>query len=82
MAKLTVAIIAFAATLPFGPVANAEPSSSCDANYSGPCVPVDSDVDCAGGSGNGPSYVQGPVRVVGSDIYGLDRDGDGIGCDS
>jgi len=26
--------------------------------------------------------VQGPVRVVGTDIYGLDRDGDGIGCDS
>jgi len=54
--------------------------SSCDPNYSG-CVPVDSDVDCAGGSGNGPSYVSGPVRVVGSDIYGLDRDGDGYGCE-
>ncbi|MGH4024403.1 MAG: hypothetical protein ACRDRV_07435 [Pseudonocardiaceae bacterium] len=39
------------------------------------------DVDCAGGSGNGPAYVQGPVRVVGSDIYGLDRDSDGEGCD-
>jgi integrase/recombinase XerD len=24
----------------------------------------------------------GPVRVVGTDIYGLDADGDGIGCDS
>ena len=54
---------------------------SCDPNYSGGCVPIDSDVDCAGGSGNGPSYVQGPVRVTGSDIYGLDRDGDGIGCE-
>jgi resuscitation-promoting factor RpfB len=53
----------------------------CDPNYSGACVPIDSDVDCAGGSGNGPSYVDGPVRVVGDDIYGLDRDGDGIGCD-
>lgn len=53
----------------------------CDPNYSGDCVPIDSDVDCAGGSGNGPSYVQGPVRVTGSDIYGLDRDGDGIGCE-
>lgn len=53
----------------------------CDPNYSGACVPIASDVDCAGGSGNGPAYVQGPVRVIGTDIYGLDRDGDGIGCD-
>jgi len=59
-----------------------EPESGCDPNYAGGCVPIDSDVDCAGGSGNGPSYVNGPVRVVGSDIYGLDRDGDGIGCES
>ena len=53
----------------------------CDPNYSGACVPIASDVDCAGGSGNGPKYVNGPVHVVGSDIYDLDRDGDGIGCD-
>lgn len=53
---------------------------SCDPNYD-PCVPIASDVDCAGGSGNGPAYVQGPVRVIGSDVYGLDRDGDGIGCE-
>ena len=52
----------------------------CDPNYE-PCVPIDSDVDCAGGRGNGPSYVQGPVRVVGRDPYDLDRDGDGIGCE-
>ncbi len=38
------------------------------------------DVDCAGGSGNGPAYVRGPVYVVGTDIYDLDRDGDGVGC--
>lgn len=55
-------------------------SSNCDPNYSGACVPIASDVDCAGGSGNGPAYVSGPVYVVGSDIYGLDRDGDGVGC--
>jgi hypothetical protein len=56
------------------------PIDRCDANYS-PCVPIDSDVDCAGGRGNGPSFVSGPVKVIGRDIYGLDRDGDGIGCD-
>lgn len=56
-------------------------SSTCDPNYSGACVPIDSDVDCAGGSGNGPSYVRGPVTVIGSDIYDLDRDGDGVACE-
>ncbi|WP_205718440.1 G5 domain-containing protein [Actinomadura sp. WMMA1423] len=54
----------------------------CDPNYTGACVPIASDVDCAGGSGDGPGYVAGPVRVVGSDIYDLDRDGDGIACDT
>lgn len=53
----------------------------CDPNYAGPCVPIASDVDCAGGSGNGPAYVRGPVTVVGSDIYGLDSDHDGIACE-
>jgi|GEM_PF-2438276 len=59
----------------------AEPS--CDPNYSGACVPnvYPSDVDCAGGSGNGPYYVQGPVQVIGTDHYGLDRDGDGTACE-
>jgi hypothetical protein len=52
----------------------------CDPNYSG-CVPIASDVDCAGGSGNGPAYVQGPVRVIGTDKYGLDNDDDGYGCE-
>ncbi len=56
-------------------------SGGCDPNYSG-CVPIDSDVDCASGSGNGPSYVVGPVNVIGTDIYGLDDDGDGIGCEN
>jgi hypothetical protein len=68
------------------PVQQAEPApvdagGGCDSNYEGQCVPIDSDVDCAGGSGNGPSYVSGPVYVVGSDVYDLDRDGDGIACD-
>lgn len=72
----------FIAVLAFAPVASAEQGSDCDSNYSGACVPVDSDVDCEGGSGNGPSYVSGPVTVVGNDIYGLDRDGNGTGCES
>jgi hypothetical protein len=56
--------------------------SGCDPNYVGACVPAAaSDVDCAGGSGDGPDYV-GPVQVVGSDPYDLDADGDGYACES
>lgn len=55
-------------------------SQECDPNYE-PCVPIASDVDCAGGNGNGPVYVTGPIFIVGEDIYGLDRDGDGKACE-
>jgi hypothetical protein len=55
--------------------------SSCDPNYSGACVPIASDVDCAGGSGNGPAYLSEAAKITGSDIYDLDADGDGWGCE-
>ena len=55
------------------------PSGDCQ-GYD-PCISPGSDVDCAGGSGNGPRYVGGPVSVNGSDPYGLDSDGDGLGCE-
>ena len=57
-----------------------EQSSGCDPNYSG-CVPIASDVDCSGGSGNGPEYVEGPIQVIGTDKYRLDADHDGIACE-
>lgn len=57
------------------------PEAGCDSNYTGACVPIASDVDCAGGSGNGPEYVRGPVHVVGTDHYKLDSDGDGVACE-
>ena len=62
----------------------AAPTSGCHPWYSGACVPTGfSDVDCAGGSGNGPGYVSGKnFRVVGADVYGLDADGDGVACES
>lgn len=54
----------------------------CHSSYRGRCLkPNASDYDCAGGSGNGPYYVSGPFRVVGSDPYRLDSDGDGIACE-
>jgi hypothetical protein len=43
-------------------------------------VPITSDVDCAGGSGDGPAYT-GAVQVIGSDIYDLDSDDDGMACE-
>lgn len=47
-----------------------------------PCLPPGSDVDCSGGEGDGPRYVDGPVSVTGSDPYGLDGNNDGVGCTS
>ncbi len=69
-------------TRPVPQTAEAAPASQCDSNYTGACVPIARDVDCEGGSGNGPAYVRGPVRVVGNDHYKLDSDGDGIGCET
>jgi len=57
------------------------PPSNCHPSYTGACLdPNASDYDCAGGSGDGPKYT-GRVTVVGPDEYGLDGDGDGIGCE-
>jgi len=53
---------------------------NCHPSYSGCLKPDASDYDCAGGSGNGPYYTEA-VRVLGSDVFGLDRDGDGWGCE-
>lgn len=58
------------------------PQANCDPNYSGACLdPNAYDYDCAGGSGDGPKYVSGPITVVGNDHYGLDRDGDNVACE-
>jgi hypothetical protein len=55
--------------------------AECDANYESACLdPNSADYDCERGSGDGPDYT-GAVTVVGSDPYGLDRDGDGVACD-
>lgn len=52
---------------------------ACTPGYS-PCLPPASDYDCEGGSGDGPKFT-GQVQVTGSDPYGLDTDGDGVGCE-
>jgi hypothetical protein len=49
----------------------------CDPNYAG-CIPIfPPDLDCADIEQLGLA----PVKVIGTDLHRLDRDGDGIGCD-
>ncbi|MEU4599964.1 hypothetical protein [Nocardia sp. NPDC023988] len=75
----SAAVAAFVFAIATPAVASAQQSSDCHGSYS-PCLPIVSDVDCEGGSGNGPVYT-GKVKVIGPDDYGLDRDGDGYGCE-
>jgi hypothetical protein len=65
------------------PPATTRSQRNCDPSYPGVCLRVGiGDYDCAGGSGNGPNYVDGPIKVTGPDSFDLDRDGDGVGCES
>jgi len=56
-------------------------AEDCGPDYADQRVPIAPDVDCAGGRGNGPACVSGPVFVARVDICKLDRDGDGVACD-
>jgi len=60
-------------------IASVGSNAACTPGYD-PCIPPGPDVDCAGGKGDGPRYVQGPVAVTGSDPYGLDGNHDGVAC--
>ena len=65
------------------PPPSTAPSRDCDPSYPGVCLDPDAvDYDCAGGSGDGPEYVRGPIRVRPPDPFDLDRVGDGVGCES
>ncbi|MGI8404327.1 MAG: thermonuclease family protein [Thermomicrobiales bacterium] len=56
------------------PVQEPPATGGCNPNYS-PCVPNSpSDLDC--------KDIGFSVTVIGYDQYGLDRDGDGVGCES
>ncbi|QRF68500.1 hypothetical protein GQA70_13125 [Ponticoccus alexandrii] len=61
--------------------------AECHPSYAGGCVPVHPvDVDCdyldlSLRKGNGPAYALSPFTVVGEDVYGLDRNGDGVACE-
>jgi hypothetical protein len=63
------------------PTPESTPERACHPSYEGACLdPNSPDYDCEGGTGDGPDYT-GIVRVVGPDVFDLDRDGDGVGCD-
>ncbi len=56
-------------------------STGCEPGYSACLNPLVSDYDCAGGTGDGPAYIAGPIGVSGFDPFGLDYDNDGVGCE-
>jgi hypothetical protein len=66
------------------PAATAEPAPAdpCDPSYPNVCLDADApDYDCAGSGEDGPEFVEGPVRILGSDPFDLDGNPrDGIGC--
>jgi hypothetical protein len=65
--ETTVATIAVPDATPAG--------RKCHPSYAGACVPsVPGDLDC--------DHLTGPVRVIGPDVFGLDPDHDGLGCEA
>jgi hypothetical protein len=78
-----------AAPTPPAQMSSPAPASNCHPSYqggtdtaTGGCIRKGiGDYDCSGGSGNGPNYVRGPVRVVGPDEFALDADHDGVACE-
>jgi hypothetical protein len=58
------------------------PPKNCDPAYPDRCLQDGiGDWDCAGGTGNGPNYVDGPLTVLAPDPFDLDRNHDGVGCE-
>lgn len=57
------------------PVRSPSPEPSCNPNYSGACLPLTGDVDCS-------EITARNFYVVGTDVFALDGDGDGLACES
>lgn len=72
---LALAVVGVALSLSSTPDRSSAAPLACAPGYS-PCLPVKSDIDC----GDIPD-AKTPVRVTGSDAYGLDADKDGLGCE-
>jgi len=77
-----VTLVIAKAPPPTTPPSTAAPSQNCDPAYPDDCLQDGiGDYDCAGGSGNGPNYVEGPITVLPPDPFGLDGNRDGVGCE-
>jgi hypothetical protein len=74
-----VVVLAIGAALVTGGSSTDDDSPSadqCDPNYEGGCVPdTGGDVDCT-------EIADTDLTVVGDDVDHLDRDGDGVACES
>jgi hypothetical protein len=68
---VAVAALLVAGTMMF--IGNRGEASACEPGYV-PCLPVVRDLNC--------QALDFAVQVTGVDVYGLDRDGDGIGCET
>jgi hypothetical protein len=78
-AVVALPVAANAAAQPTGPTGST--ARKCHTSYKLKCLnPNAYDYDCIGGRGNGPLYT-GLVRVVGPDVFRLDADHDGWGCE-
>jgi hypothetical protein len=83
MLRLALVLVLLLTSVSSGLAAPAmkKPAKRCHPSYKGACLdPNASDYDCRGGRGNGPMYT-GRVRVVGPDVFRLDADHDGWGCE-
>ena len=57
-------------------LAQSTPAGNCHPSYPDHCLPLEQDVNYS----DIPKEKQ-PVRIISTDDYGLDYDGDGWGCD-
>jgi hypothetical protein len=78
VAMETAAVVGIAAVATGVAVAAACSNGCAAPSYSNSYM----DRDCAGGRGDGPIYVHGPIWVGSYDPYGLDADNDGWGCET
>lgn len=78
---LLLLLVSFATGVASQSALSAPSKRKCHSSYKLKCLdPYASDYDCIGGTGNGPKYT-GLVRVVGPDVFRLDADRDGWGCE-